>query len=65
MQRSAECVATDEMKDAHIEAEAGVSRMTLHRWKLRPDFRAGVAEHRDAFRRELERDTWERWARGW
>lgn len=46
-------VAQDEQTDEAIAAEARVTRRTLARWKLHPEFRARVDEHLAATRKEL------------
>lgn len=46
-------VAQDTLTDKQIAAECGVVERTLERWKLDPEFRARVQEHRDAFREQI------------
>jgi hypothetical protein len=41
--RAAQLVAEDTLTDEQIAAAVGVSKGTLERWKLRPEFRARVA----------------------
>lgn len=55
-ERAADRVAGGWLKRYEIAAEAGVSRMGLWRWEQRPEFRARVAEHLEAYRRELRRE---------
>jgi hypothetical protein len=50
-EQTARLVAEDRLTDDAIAARAKISRKTLEAWKLRADFSARVAEHRDAYRK--------------
>jgi hypothetical protein len=43
-------VAEDEKTDEAIAAEVGISRVTLHQWKKKPEFAAEVDAHVEAFK---------------
>lgn len=43
--RAAALLAADEMTDAEIAAEVGVTERTLGRWKQLPDFLDAISEH--------------------
>lgn len=51
-EESARLVAEDEQTDEEIAALVGVAKMTIERWKKRPDFSARVEQHREAFKNE-------------
>ena len=48
-------VAHDRLTDEAIAKVAGISKRTLEKWKLLPEFRIRVYEHRERERRELEK----------
>ena len=43
-------VAEDVLSDEEIAASLGVSRMTLHNWKKKPEFAAEVHLHKESFK---------------
>lgn len=49
-QKAARMVAEDERTDQQIADEIGINKVTLERWKQRPDFAAAVTAQREAFR---------------
>lgn len=49
-QRAALMVAEDERTDQAIADTIGINKVTLERWKKRPEFAAAVVEHREEFK---------------
>jgi hypothetical protein len=47
-------VAKDERTDQQIAEACGIHKVTLERWKLRPEFQARVVEHRKAWASEIK-----------
>lgn len=52
--RAALLVAKDEQTDDAIAGEIKITRRTLERWKLSPEFSGRVQEHRDLWRAEIK-----------
>lgn len=54
--QAAQLVAEDCLGDRQIATTVGVHMATLERWKLRPEFQAAVATHRQKMLDEIERE---------
>lgn len=53
-EQAALLVAQDDLTNEQIAETVGITRQALDKWKLHPDFRARVQEHRDAWRAEIK-----------
>ncbi len=53
-EKAALLVAEDKLTDEQIASKLGIHKVTLERWKQRPEFRTRVQEHKDKWARALE-----------